>query len=199
MKIDTRLTTNLWLFFNVVPSVLRPVMWRDSLNIRNILSILNIWAALAIYSSEYLEERRLSKTERKKGRIPSRSMMLRNEIIKSPCRFKLKQGRLPQLCGLAVAITYLLNQNWFDSNRSSASWKFYSKWALMCYITSRLIKHSLLTYFVWRYKKANDVLKCEPAHKDGFRYAEKICFFVPRRHILQNNKYIRWIFIHFTK
>ena len=38
-------------------------MCLESLNILNILNILKIWAALAMYSNEYLEERRLRNTE----------------------------------------------------------------------------------------------------------------------------------------
>ena len=53
----------LWLFFKVVPKVFNPVMCLESLNILKILKILKIWAALAIYSSEYLDERRFRNTE----------------------------------------------------------------------------------------------------------------------------------------
>jgi hypothetical protein len=58
-------------------------MCRESLKILKILRILKIWAAFAMYSREYWEDRRLRKTETKNGRIPSRSMMLRKEIKNS--------------------------------------------------------------------------------------------------------------------
>jgi hypothetical protein len=59
------------------------VICLESLKILKILKILNIWAALAIYLMEYWEERRLREMETKKGRIPRRSIILRNENKKS--------------------------------------------------------------------------------------------------------------------
>ena len=53
----------LWLFFRVVPSVFKPVMCLESLNILKILRIRKIWAAFAMYSSEYLEDRRFRNTD----------------------------------------------------------------------------------------------------------------------------------------
>ena len=71
--------SHLWLFLRVVPSVLSPVMCRENLKILRIRKILKICAAFAIYSREYSEESLLRNWDTKKGRIPSRSIMLRNE------------------------------------------------------------------------------------------------------------------------
>ena len=75
--------TYLWLFLSVVPKVLSPVICLDSLKILKILKILNIWSAFAIYLMEYCEERRFREIETKKGRIPRRSILFRNEKRKS--------------------------------------------------------------------------------------------------------------------
>ena len=82
-KDDDDIPDYLWLFLSVVPSVLRPVMWRESLKILRILRILKICAALAIYSREYCEDSWLRRRERKKGRIPRRSITFKNDSIKS--------------------------------------------------------------------------------------------------------------------
>ena len=81
-------TTHLWLFFRVVPSVLSPVMCRESLKILNIRRMRKIWAAFAMYSREYWEESRFRKTDTKNGRIPRRSIILRNETTNSNCKTK---------------------------------------------------------------------------------------------------------------
>ena len=75
--------SNLWLFLRVVPRVFRPVMCRDSLKILKILRMRKICAALAMYSREYWEDKRLRNTETKNGRIPRRSIILRNEMRNS--------------------------------------------------------------------------------------------------------------------
>ena len=76
-----------WLFLRVVPRVFRPVICRDNLKIRKILRMRKICAALAMYSREYWEDRRLRKTETKKGKIPRRSIILRNEMMNSNCKW----------------------------------------------------------------------------------------------------------------
>merc|ERR1711953_1082274 len=75
-----RSNNSLWLFLSVVPRVFRPVMCLDSLKI---LRILNIWAALAMYSREYCEDSWLRISETKNGRIPRRSIIFKNERINS--------------------------------------------------------------------------------------------------------------------
>ena len=76
-----------WLFLRVVPRVFRPVICRYNLKIRKILRMRKICAALAMYSREYWEDRRLRKTETKKGKIPRRSIILRNEMMNSNCKW----------------------------------------------------------------------------------------------------------------
>ena len=83
LTVILRSSSSLWLFLRVVPRVLRPVICRDNLNILRILKILNICAALAIYSSEYCEDSWLRIRETKNGRIPRRSIILRKERINS--------------------------------------------------------------------------------------------------------------------
>ena len=74
---------HLWLLRSVVPRVFSPVMCLESLKILRILRILKIWAALAMYSREYWEDKRLRRTETKKGRMPIKSITFRNEIRNS--------------------------------------------------------------------------------------------------------------------
>ena len=57
-------------------------MCRESLKILRMRRIRKICAAFAMYSREYWEESWLRMSERKKGRIPRRSIMLRKDSMK---------------------------------------------------------------------------------------------------------------------
>ena len=74
--------SHLWLFCKVVPKVLRPVICLESLKILRILRMRKIWAALARWSREF-PLRRLRIKEKKKGRIPRRSITFRKSKTKS--------------------------------------------------------------------------------------------------------------------
>ena len=80
----------LWLFLRVVPKVFSPVMCLDNLNIRKILRMRKIWAAFAIYSREYWDDNCWRSRDKKNGRIPQRSMIFRNESIKTIWKCKIK-------------------------------------------------------------------------------------------------------------